>query len=262
MIGRTNGSGNSGGGGGAAALAVVGGTVRPANAAQGTIWVNTSVDITDCVLSAAEPANPVAGMVWITIGDKGSIKAASPVGGDWVVVYPLSAKQRVNGAWVDKEAKSYIGGEWFDLVATLYLYNNGDECVDISGGFKAYAYKPSGAGGTVLAPGQYLDTSGGKIKLTFPSGGYAFSLFNETAFSIDDINQIEVVYSEASASGVTLGVTQTKAQSYSIAAAATPASGAGVATIDVSALTGDYYFVVSMTGSSSAAITISEIRLV
>lgn len=131
MIGKTN---AGGGGVGGAELKVVGGTTRPAKPTQNMIWVNTEHEITSYVFSAIQPDAPVAGMVWITIGDSGNIKIPSPVGKDWITVYPLSAKQYISGAWVNKEVKSYQNGEW---VAWWNgeLFDNGNQFEAVTGGW-------------------------------------------------------------------------------------------------------------------------------
>ena len=161
-----HGNGGSGGSSGGMELTVVGGSTRPAKPTQNMIWVNTDKEITNYVFSATEPEPPVEGMAWITIGDSGNIKAVSPVGGDWITVYPLSAKQYIGGAWVDKTAKSYQGGAWVDWVT--YLYNSGDECIEITGGWKGRGWKPtSGSSRTATAP--TLTKNSYSIKITYPS---------------------------------------------------------------------------------------------
>lgn len=124
--------GRSGGAGGAE-LVIVGGTTSPEKATHNTIWINTNKEITSYALTATEPTNPVEGMAWVIIGKSGAVKMASPVGGDWITVYPLSAKQYVNGAWADVEAKSYQNGVWVDWIT--YLYNFGNNCAAITGGW-------------------------------------------------------------------------------------------------------------------------------
>lgn len=47
------------------AVKVVGGTQKPSNAKQGTIWVNTDQKITVWTIQVEEPAEPIEGMVWI-----------------------------------------------------------------------------------------------------------------------------------------------------------------------------------------------------
>lgn len=135
MLGRTN--SGSGGSGGGMELTIIVDTVRPAKATHNMIWVDSDVEATSYALTAAEPENPEPGALWISIGDGGKTKVVSPVGDNWITVYLLSAKQYIDGEWVAKVAKRYQNGEWTQFSATnLYLYNNGDQCVDITGGWK------------------------------------------------------------------------------------------------------------------------------
>ena len=136
MIGRTNTGG--GGSSGGSALVVVGGTIRPAKAAQNMIWANTDKEITSYILSAAEPENPVNGMLWLTIADSGGIKIASPIGDDWLTVYPLDTKQYVSGAWVVVEAMSYQDGAWVEWFNPNALYEKGRINYELGGGLEVY----------------------------------------------------------------------------------------------------------------------------
>lgn len=115
---------------------VVGGEAQPASPGENTIWVNTSADITGWVFSVTEPTNPTDGMVWFVTG------TASPVGfnavrrnGLWV--YPTNCQQYVSGVWVRKTAKTYQNGAWVSW--RPYLYNQGNECADVTGGWAGVA---------------------------------------------------------------------------------------------------------------------------
>ena len=114
------------GGGGGAGLnfKVVGGTSAPSNPTTNTIWVNTSAKITSWVFHATQPS-AVEGKLWIRIG-KSSTAPFNAVKENRVTVYPISAKQYVNGAWVDKTAKIYQYGEWADWW-NGELYENGNQ---------------------------------------------------------------------------------------------------------------------------------------
>lgn len=117
-------SGSVGGTGGLE-LKIVGETTQPAKATQNTIWVNTDTEITGYTLSATEPESPIEGMAWVSIGNSGAIKVAAPVGGDWITVYPLFAKQCVGGAWVDRFAESYQDGVWVPWITEVIIVDNG-----------------------------------------------------------------------------------------------------------------------------------------
>ena len=126
------GTGNIGGGsGGGLNFTVVGGTTAPSNPKENTIWVNTDTDITSWIFNATEPTVS-AGMVWISTGTTSTVEF-NALKKDGSQVYPISAKQYIDGTWVDKTAKSYQGGKWVDWIT--YLYKDGNEINEITGGW-------------------------------------------------------------------------------------------------------------------------------
>lgn len=141
------------------------GNPQPENPKENTIWVDTDAEITGWDFSAAEPANPAEGMVWFSTGTASSV-AFNALKENSVMVYPMSAKQYVDGAWVSKTAKIYQNGEWKEWV--LYLYNKGVEYIGgwkLSGTYtKNETYIRLGAtGGTAFegfAESPYIDMLG------------------------------------------------------------------------------------------------------
>lgn len=111
-----------GGGGGDLNFKVVGGTTRPSNPSENTIWVNTSETITSWIFSANQPANHTDGIVWIQTGTE-SAADFNALKKNSIQVFPLSAKQYIDGAWVDKSAESYQNGEWVTWIK--YLIRDG-----------------------------------------------------------------------------------------------------------------------------------------
>lgn len=105
---------------------VVGGDTAPENPKANTIWVNTNDDIFDVVFSAGQ-ANAKEGRVWVALGTSSPASFQPIVGGtdgNWIYIYPLEAKQYINGAWVRKTAKTWKNGAWVDWVT--YIHKNGD----------------------------------------------------------------------------------------------------------------------------------------
>lgn len=237
-------------------ITVHGGTSAPSDASEGDIWVNTSKPITSWTYYAAEPANRAEGKVWLQAS--AGIAIDTLVNGN-IAIYPSAAKQYAGGAWADVEGKIYRGGEWVTIEPPyIFLYNNGDECVAVSGGFASHAYKPNGiSSSSVIAP--TLTKKADSMVVSLASYYYG-AVFNETAFAIDDISTIEVMYSSASGSGLSFLVTKTSGQNYVAAAKTTPESSSGTAVIDVSDLVGNYYFAIEIAGSGGS-VTIHEIRL-
>lgn len=138
---------------------IVGGLEQPANPKENMIWVNTDVAINEWKFSSSEPENVVEGFVWIYTGNSSEV-AFDVV--ENIEVYPISAKQYVGGVWVDVTAKSYQGGEWVDWI--IYLFNNGDQCENITGGWEK-VYDSGQYGGT-------LTFSDGLIKIVANSQSY------------------------------------------------------------------------------------------
>ena len=119
-IGRTNvGVGTS------LNFSIVGGTSQPVNPKENTIWVNTDTRISGWVFSASDPESPTEGMVWILTGISSTVKF-NALKKNGIQVYPISAKQYINGVWVNKTAMSYQGGKWVNWLKTEnFLYYRG-----------------------------------------------------------------------------------------------------------------------------------------
>lgn len=113
------------------------GNPQPAEPKGNTIWVDTDVEITGWDFSAAEPVNPVEGMVWFSVGTASTV-AFNALKENSVMVYPLSAQQYSGGVWVGKTAKSWMDDQWADwFVWNGQLYQNGNEFTNETGGWYA-----------------------------------------------------------------------------------------------------------------------------
>lgn len=155
MIGRTN------AGGAALNFKVVGGTAQPETAQENTIWVDTDTTITGWTFSAAEPAEPSEGMVWIVTGATAAAQF-NALKTNSITVYPLLARQYVSGAWADKTAKSYQGGEWVDWF--FYIIDGESLCEEITGGWTAQGQPWTASLGKAESPS--LTTNSGSITLS------------------------------------------------------------------------------------------------
>lgn len=128
------------GGGAVLNFKVVGGEKQPSNPAENTIWVNAANEPTGYAFSATEPAEPADGLVWILVSTNGSVSFNALKKND-LQVYPAKCRQYISGAWVDKEALIYQNGEWIKW--RTYLFDNGDECTDLTGGWGSSGYTDS-----------------------------------------------------------------------------------------------------------------------
>lgn len=141
---------------------VVGGLEQPANPTENMIWVNTDVVISGYKFSSSEPENATEGFVWIQIGN------SSEVGFDIVEnvkIYPISAKQYISDAWVDKEAKSYQDGAWVDWF--IYLIKDSTVMIEVTGNWVSEARSANNAGASARKPS--MSITSGSIKFGYDS---------------------------------------------------------------------------------------------
>jgi len=239
-----------GGGGSAAAslnFKVVGGAYSPSAPAENTIWVKTTEEITGWVISPVEPVVG-EGKVWITVGtaSDGGFNALKK---NVLMVYPIGAKQYVDGAWVNKAAAIYQDGQWRGFsVQALYLYQPGDTCGGVTGGYVAEARKETTTGSYTAAPaveegtaalvirpqksaspGQYyggvvrtvskIDCSGSK-SLIFEgtvegadAGAGKLCLWSEIG-SVQSENRVRYVWLQNGSEGITLDVSDLEGSFY------------------------------------------------
>lgn len=115
---------------------VVGDVNEPTNPTKNMIWVQTENAIGKVHFSGVEPSSVNDNDIWIYTGNGSSVAFdAIKIGNDTMnTVYPISAKQYVSGAWVDKTAKIWQNGAWNDWF-TGELFKNGNDFEPVSGGW-------------------------------------------------------------------------------------------------------------------------------
>lgn len=66
------------------------------------------------------------GMVWIATGTTNTVEF-NALKENGIMVYPMSAKQYVSGAWMDKIVKIYQGGAWAEsAIPRTYIFKSGE----------------------------------------------------------------------------------------------------------------------------------------
>lgn len=103
----------------------------PETGKENEIAVITDAPITSWVFSPAEPEAPEEGMVWFSLGNNSPVPF-NALKKNGIEVFPTSALQYADGAWVSKEARTYTAGEWKEW--TLYLFNRGNVNTELTGG--------------------------------------------------------------------------------------------------------------------------------
>lgn len=232
-------------GGGTSLNFKVVGNPQPENPKENTIWIDTDTPVDGWMLGAAQPENPTEGMVWISTGTSSSVPF-NALKKNGITVYPLSAKQYVGGAWVDKTAQIYKSGVWVDFVT--YLFANGDECKQITGGwYIAINTSPNNA--------TYSNSNGHlNLKLTI---SYNITASTKNTIDLTDVDTIVVKATTVTGSYVALKV-KNDASGGTSATLVSANIAPGENKIDVSQITGSYYVAFEV---SAGELSVSEVHL-
>lgn len=237
-------------------------TTKPTTAgAENDIAIISSVPMPNWILSPDGPSGiPRSdGDVWIQYSVSGNTFNA--IKQNSMMIATISAWQYVDGAWVDREAVSCQNGEWVDWIK--YLYNNGDTCDSVTGGWKTVGLATLGADCIELAPTsttRYADAcTNEKIdlsscsKVLFKLSGYVGAGGGGTNVIVwvhgTQILENKIVPSASYAAGVTIN-TSTQLEDL------------GYIEVKAESLDGEYYVGVHAgLGGSSSADRIDDVKL-
>ena len=127
------------------------------------------------------------GIVWISTGtssntDFNALKSNN------IQVYPKSAKQYINGAWVAKTGKAYQGGAWKGWAH--YLIGNGVNAQTVTGDFDIYdGFRTFNSDGSVFLRHPYADATNKHdyaTKNTFDVTNYTKLVVHATAWDTNE----------------------------------------------------------------------------
>lgn len=185
------------------------------------------------------------GFVWFLVGTSSPV-SFNALKKNSIQVYPLSAKQRIDGAWADKTAKSWQGGKWVDWVT--YLYNYGDERTDLTGGFSKTAGNNTGTQTlTKNSDHLYLVSEGPD------NAGSNFTVATSNSISMSNFSTLcaKVDFKNISSTHLYLGADPTNSILPYDGSCKLDVSSSfdGIISLDISALSGSHYVYVGLSGS-------------
>lgn len=246
---------SGGGGGGGLNFAVIGGLTQPTSPKENTIWVKTETNISSWVFSPTEPTNPEGGTVFFKT-DKTSSVGFNALRKNEIAVLPTAAQQYIGGQWKNVEAHAYIGGTWVQFSwPRVYLYNRGDSCNAITGGWR------SDNGSSWLATGTYNINDNGNIYLKGNKSGLWVHTIN--AVDITAFKTLNAVISYAKGTRLTLSVfTPTTKWNMDGDVSRKEISASGTVALDISSLTGQHFIGLGAHSDSGLAeMKVSEVWL-
>ena len=176
---------------------VVGGPNQPENPTENMIWVQTETEeIGKVYFSGINPSNCTDNDIWIFTSSNSSTVAFDSIriGNDTVqTIYPISAKQYIDGAWVDKIAKSYQNNEWVEWIVYLFDYSKQQFQ------WKTGTRKPNNTSYAGVAPTVQILVDG-SVKLTYdkPSNQANSGTFEmEEPYDLTGKKEITIYYNSA-----------------------------------------------------------------
>lgn len=110
--------------GGGLNFSVVDGLTQPGDPKENMIWVYTE-GMTGWYLAAEQPEEMAEGEVWISTGTASQV-AFNVLKKGTVMVYPMFAKQMVDGVLDEVTAYIWKNGTWVELLSTLYIFKEGE----------------------------------------------------------------------------------------------------------------------------------------
>ena len=192
------------------------------------------------------------GIVWIKTGTS-SAAEFNALKKNGITVYPLSAKQYVDGAWVTKIAKSYLSGEWKDW--GTFLFANGDQFTELTGGWGI-----NSSSGLTCTVGDTLSFN------VTGSTARAGSVYTKNKIDVSNFRTLEVDVDISSLTNKfyiglssTAGIKNTQALSGYVAQATSTTTGPQTISLNVESFNSSYYVVIF---SDVATADVSNVRLV
>lgn len=205
---------------------------QPDTAKENTIWVDTD-RINNYYFSATQPENMVNYDVWFHVGTSSSVEF-NALKKNGIQVYPISAKQYIGGAWVDKTVKSYHNGAWVNWIHLNYVFYYGKQI---------YPWQTRGwemsSSYTAKAP-TATTNSDGSVTLLMPYSSTRFSGVYELVndFDVTKYNKL-TLDATCNQQGLYLAVVK-RSSTYCHTDAAAIVSLDSSKTLSISALTGSY----------------------
>lgn len=246
---------SGGGGGGGLNFSIIGGLTQPTSPRENTIWVKTETSIPGWVFSPTEPTNPEAGMVFFKTALTSSV-GFNALRKNEIAVLPTSAMQYIGSQWKNMEAYAYIGGTWVQFSwSRVYLYNRGDSCNAITGGWR------SDNGSSWLATGTYNINDNGNIYLKGNKSGLWVHTIN--AVDITAFKTLNAEISYAKGTRLALSVfTPTTEWNMDGDVSRKEISASGTVALDISSLTGQHFIGLGAHSASGLAeMKVSEVWL-
>lgn len=216
---------------------------------ENTIGIITTTAISSWIFSVTQPAEAAEGMVWISLGTSSEVEF-NALKKNALQVYPMAASQYVGGVWGKVMAYSYQGGLWETWPEKLFWIENG---------IVNETFSQRQESGT---ESWYKFESDGCVTVSVPNDSSTW-MRSSGKPDVTNHSSLVLVCKGQTSGTVTVCLSTHSALSTVVASAEKITAGEGTLVVDVSALSGQYYFGVKCAaGASKATIKFSDVYLI
>lgn len=211
------------GNGSSAGWRVAVGLTEPGAPRENMLWVKSDRAGGKYVFAETEPENPPEGLIWFRVSSMGIITRAD--------VY-------ADGAWAAADAYMYLTGSWVRIAAALvYLIRGGDQCANVTGGWKGVRYYWSAS-----LPGGVPHVTWAEDGVSVTASGTAAGslLVTEKPIDVTQYGAL-LIQCESASDQVMCQLSTDTGDLFKAGQAASVSLTAGTASLDLSALSGQYY---------------------
>lgn len=202
---------------------------------ENTIGIVTTTSISKWIFDSNEPENPVDGMLWIKVGTESQVEFNVIKDTD-IPIYPISAEQYVNGAWVDVSCFSFIDDEWVSWW-NGELYEPDNQYENVTGGW--IVVNGSGSNASFTDGGIEFSITG--------SSGRQSTVYTKNRIDLTNYTKVTVIGNFSTVTEIMLCVTNYNDNSNPkdfIVSTMKTSSGELTLELDVSAVSSSYYIAV------------------
>ena len=233
-------------------------TLEELNAAtpkDNTIAIVTETEPSGWIFSDTQPTEVEEAAVWVQTSSSSAVKFNVMGGDNSFAVGVMKAMQYINGEWVDLDERIYRDGKWSEWC--LFLYNEGDQCTAVTGGWEA---QKDNSETTPATPVLTFNETTMKASIWHAGTSNFWGGVVRTKNGIDLTNYSKLVCKTVSTNGTQYlmvdEVDQTGFEVYTARATIDPT---GTTTLDISGLTGLYDVMVYVYNNSGGTTSYAEI---
>jgi hypothetical protein len=230
---------------------VVAGTAMPAKPEEYTIYIETDVPMSRWVFAGVDPGPIDEGMVWIVTGSSSAADFHAIGSGGILLVSPIQVFQYINGERVAKNGWVWKLGGWVKIIpenAPVLLYDRGNPCEAVTGGWTAEGWSYGGYGLETAR----LNEGDITLRGSYGTSGRACPVGTANRIKLDGFRAIHAELEVTSGGIVFLGLCSGQNVQETVCAETVQTEGTHTLTLETAGVRGEYQVILAAVGSQAA----------